>query len=58
MVKNQKNIAAMYVKECSVFFPPRSFIISGLTFRSLIHFEFIECSLKHYLQWSNLNVHQ
>ena len=39
----------IYVKECSLFFS-RNFIVSGPTFRSLIHFEFIfvygvrECS--------------
>ena len=37
----QKNIAAIYVKVfCQCFFS-RSFIVSGLTFRSLIPFEFI-----------------
>ena len=35
----QKNIVAIYVKDCSLF-PPRSFIMSSLTRRSLIHFEF------------------
>ena len=30
----------IYVTECSACFP-LSFIVSGLTFRSLIHFEFI-----------------
>ena len=30
----------IYVKECSVF-SSKNFIVSGLTFRSLIHFEFI-----------------
>ena len=32
----ETNIAVIYVKECS-----RSFIVSGLTFKFLIHFEFI-----------------
>ena len=32
--------AVMYVGECLPMFS-RSFIVSGLTFRSLIHFEFI-----------------
>ena len=31
----------MYVRECVPMFSSRSFIVSGLTFRSLIHFEFI-----------------
>ena len=45
----QKDIVAIYVKECSAYIF-RSFIVSGFTFRSLIHFEFIfvygvrECS--------------
>ena len=33
--------AVMYVGECFAMFSSRSFIVSGLTFRSLIHFEFI-----------------
>ena len=31
----------IYVRECLPMFSSRRFIISGLTFRSLIHFEFI-----------------
>ena len=31
----------MYVGECLPMFSSRSFIVSGLTLRSLIHFEFI-----------------
>ena len=31
----------IYVIECSPMFSSKSFIGSGLTFRSLIHFEFI-----------------
>ena len=31
----------IYVGECFPMFSSRSFIVSGLTFRSLIHFEFI-----------------
>ena len=31
----------MYVGECLPMFSSRGFIVSGLTFRSLIHFEFI-----------------
>ena len=31
----------IYVGECFAMFSSRSFIVSGLTFRSLIHFEFI-----------------
>ena len=33
----QRNIAVIYVKGCSVMFSSRSFIVSGRTFRSLIH---------------------
>ena len=36
----KKDLAVIYVGECSVF-SFKSFIVSGLTFRSLIHFEFI-----------------
>ena len=31
----------IYVRECLPMVYSRSFIVSGLTFRSLIHFEFI-----------------
>ena len=34
----KKDLAVVYVKECS---PSKSFIVSGLTFTSLIHLEFI-----------------
>ena len=37
----QKDIAAIYIRECSALFSPKSCIVSGLTFKSLIHFEFI-----------------
>ena len=36
----KEDLAALYVKECSMF-SSRNFIVSVLTFRSLIHFEFI-----------------
>ena len=36
----QKDTAVIYVKECCMF-SSRSFIVPVLTFRSLIHFEFI-----------------
>ena len=45
----QKDTAVIYIKECSMF-SSKSLIVSGLTFRSLIHFDFIfvygvrECS--------------
>ena len=45
----REDLAAIYVRECSLF-SSKSFIVSVLTFRSLIHFEFIfvcgvrECS--------------
>ena len=35
-----KNVAVIYVKGCSAYVFPGSFIVFGLTFRSLIHFEF------------------
>ena len=31
----------MYVRECLPMFSSRSFIVSGLTFRSLIYFQYI-----------------
>ena len=31
----------IYVRECFAYVSSRSFIVSGPTFRSLIHFEFI-----------------
>ena len=31
----------IYVKECFAYVLPKNFIVSGLMFRSLIHFEFI-----------------
>jgi len=46
----KNDIAEIYVKECLPTFSSKSFILSSLTFRSLIHFEFIfvygvrECS--------------
>ena len=33
--------AVIYVRECLPMFSSKSFIVSGLSFRSLIHFEFI-----------------
>ena len=33
--------AVIYVRECVPMFSSRSYIVSGLRFRSLIHFEFI-----------------
>ena len=35
-----EDFAVIYVRECSMF-SSKSFIVSGLTFRSLIHFKFI-----------------
>ena len=46
----KKDLAVIYVIECSAMFSSKSLVVSGLTFRSLIHFEFIfvygvrECS--------------
>ena len=45
----KKDMAEIYTKECSMF-SSKSFIVFSVTFRSLIHFEFIfvysvrECS--------------
>ena len=39
-VKKKKSVASIYVKDCSLF-SSRSFIVHGLTFRQLIHPEFI-----------------
>ena len=37
-----EDLAVIYVEECSAYvFSSKSFIVSGLKFRSLIHFEFI-----------------
>ena len=36
-----KDLALIYAIECSAYVFSKSFIVSGLTFRSLIHFEFI-----------------
>jgi len=34
-------LALTYVKECIAYVLPKSFIVSGFTFKPLIHFEFI-----------------
>ena len=36
-----ENLALIYIIECSAYVSSKSFIVSGFTFRSLIHFEFI-----------------
>ena len=36
-----KKILLQFISECSAMFSPKSCIVSGLTFKSLIHFEFI-----------------
>ena len=36
-----ENFALIYIIECSAYVSSKSFIVSGFTFRSLIHFEFI-----------------
>ena len=37
-----EDLAVIYVEECSAYvFSSKSFIVSGLKFRSLIHFQFI-----------------
>ena len=51
--------AVIYVRECLPMFSSKSFIVSGLSFRSLIHFEFIfvygvrKCSSSSLLQVVN-----
>ena len=46
----------IYVRECSMF-SSRSFIVCGLTFRSLVHFEFIfvyvvrKCLVSFFYMW-------
>ena len=37
----KKDLAEIYVKDCFPMFSSKSFIVSGLTFKSLIHLEFI-----------------
>ena len=46
----------IYVGECLPMFSSRSFMVSGLTFRSLIHFEFIFVYVKNMEQFTNLRV--
>jgi len=36
-----EDLAVIYVEECSAYVFPKSFIVSGFTFRSLSYFEFI-----------------
>ena len=36
-----EDLALIYVIECSAYVSSKSFIVSGLMFRSLIHFEFV-----------------
>ena len=36
-----EDLDLIYVIECSAYVSSKSFIVSGFTFRSLIHFEFI-----------------
>ena len=40
-----EDLALTYVIECSALFSSKSFIVSGLTLRSLIHFELPLCIL-------------
>ena len=47
----------IYVEECFAYVFSRSFIVSGLTFRSLIHFEFIcVCGVRKYSSFILLQV--
>ena len=39
--RSPKDLAAIYVKQCCAYIFLQSFVVSGLTFRSLIHFEFV-----------------
>ena len=54
-----EDLAVIYIRVFCLLFSSRSFIVSGLTFRSLIHFEFIfvcgvrECSSFILLQMVN-----
>ena len=53
-----EDLALIYLIECSAYVLAKSFIVSGLTFRSLVHFEFIfvygvkKCSNFIFLQCS------
>ena len=38
-----EDLDVIYGKDCTSNVFPKSFIVSGLTFKSLIHFEFILC---------------
>ena len=37
----KKDLAVVYIKECFSYVFLKSFIVSGLTFKSLTHFKFI-----------------
>ena len=37
----KEDLAVIYVKVCTAYFPLKSLIVSDLTFKSLMHFEFI-----------------
>ena len=37
----EKDVAVIYLKECFDYVSSRSFLVSSLSFRSLIHFELI-----------------
>ena len=53
----KKNLAVIYAKECLPIFSSKSFIVSNLTFRSLIHFEFIFVyGVRKYLNFIILHV--
>ena len=41
--KQTHKFAALYFKECSTVFSSKHFVLSRLTFKSLIHFEFFFC---------------
>ena len=56
----QKDVAVIYIKECSAYVFLQELLVSGLTFRPSIHFEFIfvygikECS--SFIFFSNVSV--
>ena len=47
----EKDVAVIYLKECFDYVSSRSFLVSSLSFRSLIHFELI--FVYEVKEWSN-----
>ena len=53
----KKDLAAIYVGECLLMFSSKSFMVPGLSFRSLTHFEFIYvCSVRECSNFTVLHV--